>query len=150
VSSATRVDPTFIPQIVATTNYELARSVLNQLELRRPGLTRFMRSWNSCDSTMPVIDLQERLRKLFDLRTIQETNPLFDDLFNFGLVGIATEKSVQASGSRTEFKFGFVGDRVIPNIHTTLDGGDFVALSPMLHEYCGCSPSEYGAVVPIA
>lgn len=150
VSEAVRVDPTFIPQVVAATNYDLARSVVNQLEIKHPGLGIFMQSWNGLDSTMPVGEFKERVRRLFGLQSPQEVGPIFDDFFNFGIFGIAPRSQVSKQAQRTAFKFGFVGDRMLRNVHATVEASDFLAIGPMFHEYCGSAPSAYGAVIPIA
>jgi len=150
VSEAVRVDPTFIPQVVAATNYDLARSVVGQLEIKYPLLGVFMQSFNGLDSTIMVSDFLERLRRLFSLTTPADTSKLFDDLFNCGVFGVAPRESVNKGRQKSDFKFAFVGDRLLRSVHATVEHDDFAALSPMFHEYCGCAASAYGAVIPIA
>ena len=149
-SETVRIDPTFIPQVVAATNFELAQSVMNQLEIKSPGLGVFMQSWKGLDSTMPVVDFQDRLRRFLGLQNPQDVGPYFDHLFNFGTFGIAQNTSLAKGRSKVDFTFAFVGDRIRRNVHATVERDDFVAISPMFHEYCGCVTSAYGAVMPVA
>ena len=149
-SDAFRVDPTFIAPVVARTNYDLAQSVVNQLEVAHPGFDAFMRSWNGAQNVITVAQFQERLKKVFECPSAQEANQLFSALFNFGIFGIAPKAALAKGSQQTRFRFGFVGDRFAPNIHAAVEGSDFVGLSPMFHEFCGSSPSEYGAVIPMA
>lgn len=148
VSDSFRVDPSFVPTVVAATNYELARGVVGQMEIKHPGLSGFMQSWGGAPNTLRVDQFQERMKKIFGHSTIQEVNNVFNDLFNFGIFGIGPKTAGTKGTHQTRFKFGFVGDRFSRNIHATVEGNDLLALSPMFHEYCGCTASEYGIVVP--
>jgi hypothetical protein len=147
-SDSARVDPSFIPQVVASTNYELAKSVAGQLEIKHPGVSTFLQSWSTMPITFTVADFQERLLKILSYLTPAEVNTVFDDLFNFGIFGIAAKKALKG-GQHTNFKFGFVGDRLARNINSSVSGTSLLAFSPMFREYCGCTPSEYGIVVPV-
>lgn len=149
-SMAFRIDPSFIPPVVANTNYELAQSVVAQLEKRHPGLGSFLQSWAGNPLTMTVGEFQDRLRRfLAYLQTPQEVNGVFDDLFNFGIFGLAAIRTPSKDAQNTNFRFGFVGDRFSRNLHTGVAEKDVLALSPMFREYCGCTPSEYGIVAPV-
>lgn len=149
-SSTFRVDPSFIPAVVANTNYELARRVVAQLEIRHPGLGGFLQSWSGRPLTMTVAEFQDRLGKfLVDLKTPQEIISVFDDLYNFGIFGVSLKKPTSRENQQTNFKFAFVGDRFSRNFHTGVDERDLLALSPMFREYSGCTPSECGAVLPV-
>lgn len=143
-----RVDPSFIPSVVAATNYDLAKYVASQLEIRHPGLTSFLQSWNGMPITVTVGDFQERLLKILRYLQPTEVNSVLDDLFNFGIFGIATQQATQGS-QQTTFRFGFVGDRLARNINTAVDQNTLLAFSPMFREFCGCTPSEFGIVVPV-
>jgi hypothetical protein len=148
LSGSPRVDPTFIPGVVANTNYELSRSVISQIEVKHPGITAFFQSWNGAPNTMMVGDFQDRLRRIMGY-TIPDSHTVFNDLFNFGVIGLTPIRSATERAPQNYFRFGFVGDRMSRNVHTTVDATDLLALSPMLHEYCGCAPSEFGAVIPV-
>jgi hypothetical protein len=150
ISVSFRVDPTFIPPIVAKKNYELAKIVINQLELTHPGLGEFMQSWGGSSNVIFVNDFLVRLQRFMVCQSSQEASKLFDTLFNFGLFGIARKSKLARGSQLARFKFGFVGDVFEPNIHAAVDGADLVALSPMLREYCGCTPSEWGAIIPVS
>lgn len=148
-SDSFRVDPSFIPQVVASTNYRMAKGVVAQLEIRHPGLSTFLQSWSGRPITVSVGDFQERMIKFMSYLTPQDVNSVFDDFFNFGIFGIASKKPPIKGSEQTCFRFGYVGDRLARNINTSVDENDLLALSPMLREYCGCTPSEYGIVVPV-
>lgn len=143
-----RVDPSFIPSVVAATNYELAKLVAGQLEIRHPGLTSFLQSWNGMPITVTVGDFQERLLKILRYLEPSEINSVIDDFFNFGIFGIASREVTKGS-QQTPFRFGFVGDRLARNINTAVDQSTLLAFSPMFREFCGCTPSEFGIVVPV-
>lgn len=147
-SSSFRIDPSFIPPVVAATNYELARNVAAQLEIRHPGLTNFLQSWNGMPITTTANEFQERLLRIFKYLEASEVNIVFDDLFNFGIFGIASRQATEGS-QQTTFRFGFVGDRLARNINTSVDQNTLLAFSPMFREFCGCTPSEFGIVVPV-
>ena len=147
-SSSFRVDPSFIPAVVAATNYDLAKSVAGQLEIRHTGLTSFLQSWNGMPITVTVGDFQDRLLKILRYLEAPEVNTVFDDLFNFGIFGIASRQATKGS-PQTPFRFGFVGDRLARNINTAVDQNTLLAFSPMFREFCGCTPSEFGIVVPV-
>lgn len=148
-SASFRVDPSFIPQLVANTNYDLARGVVAQLEVRHVGLGAFLKSWASSPLTMTAGEFQTRLSRMFGLQLPQEVNTVFDDLYNFGIFGLALRRPPIKEAPQTSFKFGFVGDRFSRNLHTGVREDDVLALSPMFREYCGCMPSEYGIVMPV-
>ena len=59
-SNSFRVDPTFIPSVIAKNNYELAKMVINQLEIAHPGVGAFMQSWSGSSSIILVNDFQSK------------------------------------------------------------------------------------------
>jgi len=154
ISFRFRVDPTFIPQIVANTNYALSATVINQLEIKYQGLTTFMQSLNGSKDTMSVGLFQDRIKRIFSLETQQEIHNYFNDFFNFGIFGVIvnTPDLVYSAALRrtqqTQFRFGYVGDKIERGIHANLKETDIIAISPMFHEYCGCVASECGAIMP--
>jgi hypothetical protein len=143
-----RVDPSFIPPVVAGTNYLLAKAVVGQLETKRPGLGRFLQSWKGTPITVSASDFQDRLSRILGYDTPEEVNSACDDLYNFGVFGIASGEAAIKGAQQTHFRFGFVEDSFERNANTSIEEGDLLALSPMFREYCGCTPSEYGIVVP--
>jgi hypothetical protein len=145
--SAFKVDPSFIPSIVAETNQELAARVVSQLEVPHPNLDTFLRSWGRSPSTILFGDFIDRISKYFSCQTPSEANEVFDSLFNFGICGVARANGLKTTQKVTTFQFGFVGS--VKKLAPTLNRSDIVAISPMLCEYCGCTASEYGVVLPI-
>jgi hypothetical protein len=148
-SDSFRVDPSFIPQVIASNNYTMAKQVAFQLEKRHPGLSTFLQSWSGRPMTVSVGEFQDRMLRLLSYLTPQDINSVFDDFFNFGIFGIASKVSPIKGADQTCFRFGYVGDRFARNINTSVDENDLLALSPMFREYCGCTASEYGIVVPV-
>lgn len=148
ISNSFKVDPSFIPGVVANTNHELAGLVVNQLELQHPGLSSFMQSWNGLPNTMKVNDFQQRIKKYLLNAYSEELHTVFDDMYNYGIFGIASKTGLTKGSEQTEFQFGFVRDKHRNNLHASVDSDSILAISPMFHEYCGCVPSEYGIVVP--
>ncbi len=149
-SDSFRIDPTFIPQVVASTNYELARAVAAQLEVKYPGISGFLQSWSGSCNTLLVGEFQDRIRRVFVLESVKEVNDIFNDLYNVGIFGVLPKNNAAKGLSQTRFRFGFVGDRMMQSMHASLDASDLLALSPMFHEFSGCVPSEYGAIIPIS
>jgi len=147
VSPALRVDPSFIPSVVASTNLVLAESVVAQLSVRYPMLDTFMKSWSGGPNTMRAGELRGRIGRLLDCGDAPAVDRCFDALFNDGVFGIAPRARAAKGSQSTKFQFGFVGDR-FQSIYSSVTDGDLLALSPMFHEFCGCTPSEYGVVVP--
>lgn len=147
-SSSLKVDPTFIPKIVASTNIDLARSITSQLEIEYPGIGNFMQSWNGMNNTMTVGVFLERMKRFFASQSMPDVYSLFDDLFNFGIFGVAQRRRIAKNAQSTRFRFSYVDDSFPTPIHTAIEEHDLIALSPMFHEFAGCIASEVGAVIP--
>jgi hypothetical protein len=147
--AAVRVDPSFIPSVVAETNQELAMRVVAQLEVPHPNLDAFLRSWGRSSSTILFGDFTDRIGKYFDCPTPSQANEVFDSIFNFGVCGVARNGDLKNNQKTNSFQFGYVGARPGRKVASTLNRSDVVALSPMLSEYCGCTASEYGVVMPV-
>lgn len=145
-SSAFRVDPTFIPPVVARTNRELAQTVSYQLSISHPRLDSFMRSFSGLPNVMPAGEFLTRVRRIFECEGTAEKD-IVDTLFTFGLFGLAKKGSVSPGSHQARFRFGFQSDSVAPT-HSALEGSDFIAVSPMFHEYCGCVVSGFGPITP--
>lgn len=148
-SNSIRVDPSFIPGVVAGMNVELSKSVVNQLKFAHPEIEVFLHSWNGNSNVMPVGVFKESLRKIFNLSSTTDTDDLFDELFGAGVFGIAQRSQVDEVSKKNFFKFGFVRHMHSTKIHAAFSDGDLLALSPMFHEYCGCQKSPFGAIVPV-
>jgi hypothetical protein len=148
-SDSFRVDPSFIPPVVASTNYALAESVVAQLEIKHPGLGSFLQSWSGTPITVSLADFQDRIKRVLGYLSPEDVNNAFDDLFNFGIFGYASNEQPVKGAQQTHFKFGFVGDLFQRNVNTSWEENKLLALSPMFREYCRCTPSEYGIVVPV-
>jgi hypothetical protein len=147
--SSFRIDPSFIPAVVAQTNQKLAERVVSQLALAHPTLPSFLRSWTRSSNTILLSDFLSRIGRYFNCPGPQEAGEVFDSLFNFGIFGLARASEIKKGQKNSSFQFGFVGDRIAGNLSTMFMPNDVVALSPMLSEYCGCTISEYGAVIPV-
>lgn len=145
-----RVDPSFIPSVVGSMNQQIAQTVVNQLELDHPGLNAFMRSWRGHPNTATVGEFQERIRRIFGITDNYDALDFFDTLFNFGIFGIAERRDLTLGSQQARFRFDYVGDGITPGVHFSVDDKDVVAFSPMFHEFCGCTTSEYGAIIPVA
>jgi hypothetical protein len=148
-SNVARVDPSFIPRIVARTNYNLAKGVVDRLELAHPRLSVFMQSLRSAPSIMRTGEFQGRMKNIFKLEGVQDVADAFNVLFNFGIFGTAKESDMPKPGQEVRFGFGFIGDR-IANVAASVDDRDYVALSPMFREYCGCTAAQWGPVIPVS
>ncbi len=147
-----KVAPSFIPKIVAETNYIMAENVANQLSIVYPNIVSFLKSWQNSSNVILAKEFQDRIKIHFpNLGNNEAYNRLFDELFSFGVFGIMA--SINGSNSaqrRTPFKFAFVGNTSTSHIHTSIKPDDHLALAPMFNEYCGCSPSSHGVIVPIS
>jgi hypothetical protein len=148
VNTAFKIDPSFIPSIIARTNYEMAQNVVFQLGITHPRLGAFMKSWSGSPSTIFVGDFLDRITKYFSCQSPQEAGEVFDSLFNFGVFGFARSVDIKPNQRTAAFHFVYVGERLASNMSTSLALHDVVALSPMFSEFCGCTPSEFGIVVP--
>lgn len=145
-----RVDSSFVPAVVASMNQQIAQTVVNQLELDHPGLNAFMKSWRGRTNTVSVGEFQDRIRKIFGITENHTSLEFFDTLFNFGIFGIAERRDLTVGSQQARFRFDYVGDGITPGVHFSVDDKDIVAFSPMFHEFCGCTSSEYGAIIPVA
>lgn len=149
-TDAHRVDPSFIPKIVASMNEKLARSVVNQLGVKHVGLEMFMKSWSGSPNLVQVAEVRDRVGRMFGLESRRDINSVITDLYNVGIFGCVDKASMAKGSPQIKARFGCVADRFDRNASNAFEDSDLVALSPMFHEYCGCSPSEYGAIMPTA
>jgi hypothetical protein len=145
-----RIDPTFIPSIVSQTNRKLAEFTVAQLEIARSGMHAFAHTWRAQKNVCTVDSLRVKIARSFSTSSAAEVNETLDLLFNFGIVGLSKTAASTSSCSASSFIFGCVSDQLIAGAHGMFESTDVVALNPMLHEYCGSVPSEYGAIVPVS
>ena len=144
-SNRFRVDSSFIPSAVAAGNRELAERVVNQLEYARPGMVTFIRSFGGATSTITYDECFSKIGRMFATESPLKTREVFDELFDFGVLGVARRESVAQGRSTAKVRFSYAGEGVTP-VHPSDD--DVIAVCPMFHDFCGCTPSLYGAVVP--
>lgn len=146
--SATRIDPSFIPGIVAKTNTSLSALICSELEFIAPGITQFMHSWNATSCTMNFKDFRTKMNRMFGIQNIQDERKLFDNLFNMGIFGYYKHKDINSKQKNTiKFDFSYSGiNNQSRLLYNTLDDSDILALSPVFSEFCGCEISEFGII----
>lgn len=141
-----KVDPSFIPPVVAETNEDMAKQVSNQIAKVYHNIQPFLKSWYKSECIMQVGIFKDRLNNYFKHFSVDERNRLFDDLFVFGVFGIAKKETFQTETGKKNFKFGVTENTSVSNIHSSLEDDDFIAISPMFREYCGLKSSENGII----
>lgn len=146
----TKVDPSFIPKVVSSTNSKLSHLIAGELEYTIPGITMFLHSWNGISNTTKMQFFRDRLKRLFQLESYIEISDLFDKLYNFGVIGYAREADlIKTTSNSVGFNYSYVdgafGSR---KIYNSLEDNDVIALSPIFKEYCGTKVSEYGIIYP--
>jgi hypothetical protein len=143
-SAPFRVDSSFVPSRVAASNRTLAEHALEQLEYARTGVATFVRSFSGSTNTITYGDCFSKISRMFGAEPV-ENRAIFDELFDFGVIGVARRESVNRGATACKVRFVYAGEGVM-KIHPNDD--DIVALSPMFHDFCGCTQSHYGAVIP--
>jgi hypothetical protein len=147
-SASFKVAASSIPPTVAASNKEMAHLAVNQLEYARKGVITFVRSFGGSTSTITYGECFNKIGRMFDTTTSPlETRRIFEELFDFGVLGVARKENVAKGSTTARIRFVYAGERVI-SMHPADD--DIVAICPMFHDYCGCMPSAYGAVIPSA
>jgi hypothetical protein len=141
-----RVDGSFIPSVVSASNRDLAEAAANQLEYARPNVSTFLRSFGGSSNTISYGDCFSKIQRIFGSEKA-EAREVFDELFDFGVLGIARRENIGKSPTTIKVRFTYAGDAV-SRIQPADD--DVVAVCPMFHDYCGCTQSAYGAVQPSA
>ena len=145
-----RVDPTFIPKVVAETNYKIAEYVVNELFLDFPRLAEFLKSFRGLPSVNQWAEVASRIERYLDVKP-EQVGEVFSDLYNYGIFGIS-QSPPAADGKRSpmQFAFGFMTRRVEYNVASNIKDHSLVALAPVFVEYCNCKPSPFGIVSPSA
>lgn len=147
--SRRRIDPSFVPQCVSETNKKLSQYAIAQLSHKHPEIREFMRSWHGSPCTMRAADFCGRLRKIFAVTTDDEENELFNDLYDLGVFGIYTGETTSTGGIRSRFRFSFVGHGEAEAPYAAITDNIPLAIAPMFREYCECTNSEMGIVIPV-
>jgi hypothetical protein len=145
--SSFRLDASFIPKVLANSSRTLAAATVKQLEYARPGLESFMRSWSGSTSTISFYDCFSKIKRVFGVEDGIQARQIFDELRDFGVLGVSPRKKLVAGASSARFTFAFVGDGIVTKIQPADD--DVIALCPMFSDYFACTPSQYGVVIPV-
>jgi hypothetical protein len=147
-NDSSRIDPTFIPGVVARTSKTLADLTVKQLETANPGTQAFIYSWRGQSSASPLISIRARLGKFYGCRTDAGINAALDFLYDFGVLGFAKRRSLTVGASSSTFVFGSLADHMSAGMAGLIEDDDIIVLSPMFHDFCGTTPSEFGAIIP--
>lgn len=142
VQAPFKVDPTFIPKVVADTNHELAEYVVNELVLDFASLSDFLKSFRGLPSVMGWSEFSIRMERFLGVPA-ERVREVFTDLYNYGLFGVAA-----TNGRPGQFTFGFMTRRVERDVASGMKDNALVAIAPMFVEYCNCKPSPVGIVAP--
>jgi hypothetical protein len=142
-----RVDRSFLPPSVAASNKKLADLAVNQLEYARPGIGSFIRSFGGSTSTVRYDECFSKITRMFEPDSPITARKIYEELFDFGVLGLARCSSIVSNGTIIKVRFVYVGEGITAPY---ANDDDIVALCPMFHDYAGCTRSEYGAVVPSA
>ena len=147
-SESTRIDPTFIPGVVARTCKTLADLTSKQLEIALPCTQAFILSWRGQSNTAQLGSIRSRIKKYYGHKTDGEINAILDFLYDFGVIGFAKMRSLTTGTQSSNFVFGSLSDHLSSGMHGLVEE-DVIALSPMMHNFCDTSPSEFGAIFPV-
>lgn len=135
-----KIPSSFIVSRVGETNKYLSTDVVKHLSYNYPNITSFLLSWDSCDTTIKLGELKERISKylLFEPSDFNtEVNRVLDELYFFGIFGIDCKEEVQFRTKSKCFDFAFAGDLNLNLIHHSVKDEDTIAFAPMFREYCG-------------
>jgi hypothetical protein len=143
-----KVDPTFIPKIVADTNFELAEFVVNELALDFSSLNEFLKCFRGLPSVMPWSELSNRIERYLGASP-DKVGEIFTDLYNYGFFGVShMQAGTDGKKPYAQFRFGFMNRKVERNVAGGLEDRSLIALAPVFVEYCGCKPSPFGIITP--
>lgn len=149
-SESTRIDPTFVPGVVARTCKTLADLTVKQLEIAHPGTQAFILSWRGQTNTAPLNSVRARLGRYYCCKTEAEINDVLDFLYDFGVIGFAKKCTLESGATMSTYVFGSLSDHLSAGMHGLVEDEDVIALSPMMHNFCDTRPSEFGAIIPIS
>lgn len=145
-----KIDPTFIPRVVAETNYKLSEYVVNELTLDFPNLEAFLKSFRGLPCVMPWAELPIRIERYLGVlpEKIEES---FMELYNYGIFGLSgAAPAPDTRRLQNSFRFGFMTQNFERHVVGTMSDRTLVALAPMFTEYCGCRLSPVGVINPTA
>jgi hypothetical protein len=147
-SSEFRVAAGFIPGLVEKSSRKLSHVTAAQLEYARPGLRSFLRSWGGTSITITFAECFLKIKKIFQTDASVTAQEVFDDLFEFGILGVARPESIEAREALVKVRFSYVGHGARTKVQPADD--DIIAMCPMFADYFACLPSKYGVVKPVA
>jgi hypothetical protein len=143
-----RVDPTFIPKIVAETNRSLAEYVVNELSLDFPALANLLKSLRGLPSVVPWSEMSKRIERYLGVPA-DKVEESFSDLYNYGIFGVLESPTDgEHRRSQSNVSFGFMTRQVERNVVGGMTDRSVIVLAPMFAEYCGCRTSAIGAIHP--
>lgn len=145
-----RVDPTFIPNVVADSNVRLSQHVVNELRLDFPHLDALLRSFRGLPSVMPALEITTRFERYLGI-SAERFDEAFVDLYNYGIFGVsASQHPSDPRRPSSAFMFGFMSRDFDRHVLGPMSDRSLIALAPMFAEYCGCRSSTVGVVSPSA
>jgi energy-coupling factor transporter ATP-binding protein EcfA2 len=143
-----RVDPTFIPKIVADTNGSLAEYVVNELSLDFPALSNLLKSLRGLPSVISWPEMSLRIGRYLGVAA-DKVEESFTDLFNYGIFGVlSSNPPTDGRRSLSSVSFGFMTRVVERHVAGGLTDRSTIVLAPMFAEYCGCRTSSIGMIYP--
>lgn len=148
-TESARIDPTFIPGVVAKTCKTLADLTTKQLETALPGTQTFLHSWRGQSNCSSLGGVRSRVAKFYGTNSEPEIDRVLDFLYDFGVIGFAHKRKLVAGTQFSVFTFGSLSDHLSAGMHGLIETEDIIALSPMFHNYCDATPSEYGAIFQV-
>jgi hypothetical protein len=148
-TGSSRVDPTFIPGVVAKTCKTLADLTTKQLETALPGTQAFLYAWRGQSNCLSLAVVRSRVGKYYGSTSEADINRVLDFLYDFGVLGFANRRKLTAGSPASMFTFGSLSEHLSAGMQGLIEEEDVIALSPMFHNYCDASPSEFGAIFPV-
>lgn len=139
-SSTWRVDRSFIPSVVARTNWTLAQHVVDSLQHTYPHLESLLKSFGGQECVLKTTEVAERIRKFTPFQDVADIKRHLHELIAWGFFGVGDAQSPDHG-----FLFSYSDFQAVdhfPQDETLL------AISPMFAEFCGTKPSKLGLVVP--
>lgn len=149
-NESSRIDPTFIPGVVSRTCKTLADLTVMQLETALPGTQAFVLSWRGRSNSSTLAGIRARVGKFYSCASETDINFVLDFLYDFGVIGFAKRRALVSGSQASKFVFGSLSDHLTAGMHGLVEDDDVIVLSPMFHDFCDSTPSEFGAIFPTA